>query len=401
MKKFTTIIGMIGVLVGTLLVGCVEKFEADLSDMATEGLVVEGDIVSDSTVVFKLSKTLPLIATGENEDLFYDYKNVNAQLSVKGSDGTSWVGLPWGMGEYRVAIGTLQPEVEYWLEIQYDGDTYQSTQQKPLPCTSIAKLHFVQPDLEGPVNILLDTEEGEGAQYFLWYFEEDWEVHAHFQTLALYNPETKRVVDYSYPPVAQGWCKTNSNQYLIGTTESMVSDKMVGKTIRSIDYTDRRLSVLYSIRVHQRNLTLQEYEYYSVRAKLNNEMGGLFTPQPSELPTNITCSNPLRKVIGYVGCNMAVAQHQLYISEEEIFYLDTSICDVDMEPAGSNHDKYIAGFQIWDKTDNGVKWARIQCVDVRYWKADPIGRPSWWPNPYLYYKEIPDGGGMYFKNVLK
>ena len=394
MKKFTTIIGMIGVLVGTLLVGCVEKFEADLSDMATEGLVVEGDIVSDSTVVFKLSKTLPLTATGENEGLFYDYKNVNAQLSVKGSDGTSWVGLPWGMGEYRVAIGTLQSEVEYWLEIQYDGDTYQSAPQKPLPCTPIAKLHFVQPDLEGPVNILLDTEEGEGAQYFLWYFEEDWEVHAHFQTLALYNPETKRVVDYSYPPVAQGWCKTNSNQYLIGTTESMVSDKMVGKTIRSIDYTDRRLSVLYSIRVHQRNLTLQEYEYYSVRAKLNNEMGGLFTPQPSELPTNITCSNPLRKVIGYVGCNMAVAQHQLYISEEEIFYLDTSICDVDMEPAGSNHDKYIAGFQIWDKTDNGVKWARIQCVDVRYWKADPIGRPSWWPNPYLYYKEIPDGGGM-------
>lgn len=394
MKKFTTIIGMIGVLVGTLLVGCVEKFEADLSDMATEGLVVEGDIVSDSTVVFKLSKTLPLTATGENEDLFYDYKNVNAQLSVKGSDGTSWVGLPWGMGEYRVAIGTLQSEVEYWLEIQYDGDTYQSAPQKPLPCTPIAKLHFVQPDLEGPVNILLDTEEGEGAQYFLWYFEEDWEVHAHFQTLALYNPETKRVVDYSYPPVAQGWCKTNSNQYLIGTTESMVSDKMVGKTIRSIDYTDRRLSVLYSIRVHQRNLTLQEYEYYSVRAKLNNEMGGLFTPQPSELPTNITCSNPLRKVIGYVGCNMAVAQHQLYISEEEIFYLDTSVCDVDMEPAGSNHDKYIAGFQIWDKTDNGVKWARIQCVDVRYWKADPIGRPSWWPNPYLYYKEIPDGGGM-------
>ena len=120
MKKFATIIGMIGVLIGTLLVGCVEKFEADLSNLATEGLVVEGDIVSDSTVVFKLSKTLPLTATGENEDLFANYKNVDAQLSVKGSDGTSWAGLPWVMGEYRVAIGTLQPEVEYWLEIQYN-----------------------------------------------------------------------------------------------------------------------------------------------------------------------------------------------------------------------------------------------------------------------------------------
>jgi hypothetical protein len=386
---------MIGVLFGTLLAGCVEKFEANLSHLATEGLVVEGDIVSDSTVVFKLSKTLPLTATGENEDLFANYRDVNAQLSVKGSDGTSWAGLPWGMGEYRVAIGTLQPEVEYHLEIQYDGDTYQSAPQKPLPCTPIEKLHFVQPELEGPVHVLLDTEEGEGTQYFLWYFEEDWEVRAHFQTMSLYDPELKWVMDYSYPPVAQGWCKTNSDQFLIGTTESMVADKMVGKTIRSIDYTDRRLSVLYSIRVHQRNLTLPEYEYYSVRAKQNNEMGGLFTPQPSELPTNITCSNPLRKVIGYVGCNMAVAQRQLYIPEEEVFFLDTSICDIGKAPAGSNHEKFIAGFQVSDKTPDGVlEWANIKCVDVRYWKADPMGRPSWWPNPYLYYQETPDYGGF-------
>ena len=45
MKKFATIIGMVGVLISTLLMGCVEKFEADLSDLTTEGLVVEGDIV--------------------------------------------------------------------------------------------------------------------------------------------------------------------------------------------------------------------------------------------------------------------------------------------------------------------------------------------------------------------
>ena len=80
---------MVGVLLGTLLMGCVEKFEADLSDLTTEGLVVEGDIISDSVVVFQLSKTLPLTATGDNEDLFENYKNVDAQLSVKGSDGTS------------------------------------------------------------------------------------------------------------------------------------------------------------------------------------------------------------------------------------------------------------------------------------------------------------------------
>ena len=53
--------------------GCVEKFEANISDIVTEGLVIEGNIISDSTVVFRLSRTLPLTETKENEDLFKDY----------------------------------------------------------------------------------------------------------------------------------------------------------------------------------------------------------------------------------------------------------------------------------------------------------------------------------------
>ena len=173
---------------------------------------------------------------------------------------------------------------------------------------------------------------------------------------------------------------------MIGTTESVVTDKIVGRAIQTIENTDHRLSVLYSIRVYQRNLTLQEYEYYSVRAKQNNEMGGLFTPQPSELPTNITCSNPSRKAIGYVGCNMAVAQRQLFIDEEDVFYLNNSICDLGKDPEGAPLDKYLAGFQVADKTETNIEWAKEKCVDVRALKADPMGRPSWWPNPYLYYQ---------------
>lgn len=383
MKKITAIIGIISILSLTVMMGCVEKFEADYSDLVTGGLVVEGDIVSDSTVIFRLSKILPLTANEENEHLFSDYKNVDALLSVKGTDGTSWDGISWGTGNFRVEIGTLQPDVEYYLDIRYEGDTYQSEPQKPLPCLGIEKMQFVQPDLDGPVNVLLDTEEGDGTQYFLWYFEEDWEVRSPFRTKALFDPELNQIINYAYPPVAQGWCRSNTQQFLLGTTESSVFDKMVGKVIRSIDNTDHRLSVLYSIRVQQRNLTLKEYEYYSVRAKQNDEMGGLFTPHPSELPTNITCSNPLRKVVGFVGCNMGVAHHQLYIYEEDVFYLDTNICDFGKQPGPTYMDNYAAGFQICDKSETGVEWAKIGCVDVRFWKANPMGRPSWWPNGYL------------------
>ena len=387
MNKKNYIMGMVGLLIVLLPIGCVEKFEADISDLVTEGLVVEGDIISDSTVQFRLSKTLPLTETDDNKVQFNDFLNVEANLAVKGSDGTSWTGIARGKGVYEVEIGMLMPEVEYSVEIQYKGDTYQSEPQKPQEMVDIERVSFSQPDLAGPVSILLDTEEAKDTQYFLWYFEEDWEIRAHFQTKDFYDSESNSVIHYKYPPVAQGWCYNALDDIMLGTTESNVSNKIVGKKIQSIENIDPRISFLYSIRVQQRNLSKQEYEYYQVRTKLNNEMGGLFTPQPSELPTNITCSNPTRKVIGYVGCNMGIAKSHLYIKEDEVLYLENYTCDVGKDPEGSYADKFAAGFQISDNTEMGIEWASVKCVDVRLFKADPMGRPDWWPNPYLYYKK--------------
>ena len=206
MNKKNYIMGMVGLLIVLLPIGCVEKFEADISDLVTEGLVVEGDIISDSTVQFRLSKTLPLTETDDNKVQFNDFLNVEANLAVKGSDGTSWTGIARGKGVYEVEIGMLMPEVEYSVEIQYKGDTYQSEPQKPQEMVDIERVSFSQPDLAGPVSILLDTEEAKDTQYFLWYFEEDWEIRAHFQTKDLYDSESNSVIHYKYPPVAQGWC---------------------------------------------------------------------------------------------------------------------------------------------------------------------------------------------------
>lgn len=393
MNKFKTVIGMIWALSVMGLIGCVEEFEANTKDMPAEGLVVEGDIVSDSAVVFHLSRTIPLTNSKENEALFNDYMDVVAEVSVMGSDGASWPGVWLGKGSYQVNVGTLQPDVEYHLDIKYNGDNYSSRPQKPLETSGIESVTFKQPDLEGPVSILLNTPENSRneTKYYLWYFEEDWEVRAKFASVNLYDLDLDKIVTYDYPPVAQGWCHYGTDQIMLGSTESNAANRVVGKVIRTIANTDHRLSVLYSIRIQQRDLSREEYEYYQVRAKQNNGMGGLFTPQPSELPTNIICSDPSRKVIGYVGCNMGVAKHQLYISSDDVNYLDEFDCKEGEGPEGSNLENYLAGFQVSNIMYTGLQyiidWARMECVDVRKLLADPQGRPSWWPNPYLYYQE--------------
>lgn len=97
MKKFRYIVGIIGALVLMASVGCVEKFEADISDLVAEGLVVEGNIISDSTMIFHLSKTMPLNYSEGNKDAFENYQHVNAELTVKGSDGSSFPVIGGGM----------------------------------------------------------------------------------------------------------------------------------------------------------------------------------------------------------------------------------------------------------------------------------------------------------------
>ena len=386
MKRNQSIIGLLPLVLVLLLGACIETFEADFNGENEAGLAIEGTIISDSTVVFQLSKTLPIKQTADNTDDFKDYLQVYAELSVKGSDGSCWQGRAMGNGQYQVAIGTLRPDATYQVEIVYDGATYQSAPQQPLAMSGIESLSFHQPHADAPVTVSLDSHETDLSEpkYYLWFYEEDWEVHALFATDRLYDPVTDKVVKYSYPPVAQGWCYDTCPEFVLGTTETLVENRIKGLSLLNIEHTNSRLSCLYSIRVQQRNLSREEYEYYQVRAKLNNDMGGLFTPQPTELPTNITCSEKERKVIGYVGCNMGVACAQLYIPTEEVNYFQPVNCDEGDGPDGTMLDKYLAGYQISEFVSPDTFWAKQQCVDVRSLGADPKGRPSWWPNPYVY-----------------
>lgn len=390
MNKFKIAIGMILVVSVSVMMGCVEKFEANFNDVPVEGLVVEGDIISDSAMVFRLSKMLPLTKTEENEYLFEDYLNVDATVSVVGSDGTSWPGMPGGNGRFLVNIGTLKQNVKYHLEIEYNGDSYRSEPQTPLATTGIESLTFKQPDEEGPVSVILNTPVGSKSEkkFYMWYFEEDWEVRSEYATKHLYDPEMDKIVTYDYPFVAQGWCHTSTDEILLGSIETNVENRIANKVIRKISNTDDRLSVMYSIRIQQRDLSQAEYEYYQERSKYNSGMGGLFTPQPSELPTNISCSNSSRKIIGYVGCNMGVSYQQLFISNDDVFYEGRFDCKMGKDPEGSYLQKYNAGFQIcnYEVVAGTVQidWAKKECVDVRAKMANPRGRPFWWPNPYLY-----------------
>lgn len=372
---------------------CVEEFNAQLPDSEISLLVVDGNIVSDSTCVFSLSRSFSLNEEGIPED----YNQIKADVYVKGSDGSLYTSTALGKGKYSVEVGKLNPQQTYYLEILWEGNTYTSTPQYPL-ITEDLSLKFTQPDENGPVNVHFSTEPTTSNEpaYYTWNYIEDWEIRTTFRTNAEFNPDDGRIIIYEDFPYAQGWAHQESQEIYIHSTANFTDNRFMDKILYSIPNTDHRLSHLYSTFVIQRKMTKGEYEYYQCKERFTNDMGGLFTPQPSELPTNLSCSDKNKRVIGYVGVNMNVSIQQLYIPTTEINFLQKNDCinteqdelitklsNIGVE---NTFDLYLKDYRVSYYLDRGImmppliRWAERKCVDCRYYGADPNGRPEFWPD---------------------
>ena len=73
----------------------------------------------------------------------------------------------------------------------------------------------------------------------------------------------------------------------------------------------------YSGLIHQRAISKAEYEYEIAQRQANSEMGGLFTPLPSALPTNIHCLTSHKHVIGFVGCSLNTTEHRFFLNAKD------------------------------------------------------------------------------------
>lgn len=369
--KYKVNIGILMCLLWLIQSNCVEQFDTNLPESSTGQLVVEGNIISDSTVIFCLSRTFSLNV----ESYPQDYNQIHAEVSVIGSDNSCFNGVSLGNGKYQVAIGSLNKDVSYNLKIVYNGDTYTSEPQRPLETEEIENVSYEQPEDYGDIYIRASTR-SKGTAYYLWSYEEDWEVKAAYKALCIYDPVTDKIIEYDIAPYELGWCHNESSDIIVGTTELSTENQVKDKRIYSIDHTNNRVSRCYSTLMKQRKISVGEYEYYQEKVKQNEEMGGIFTPQPSELPTNITCNNPKKKAIGYVGVNMNITQYRIFISTDDIQYENLYDCDYIYKGKYSNYELYMMGYAI---AVDPTRWAPRGCTDVRYLGAS-LEKPSFWPN---------------------
>ena len=367
-----------------ILSGCIEEFEADIPEEDSSLLVVEGTICSGKTNTFILSRTQPVNSS------YTPRMVVGAKVSVRGSDGSEYRAEGTG-GNYVCWIESLNPDAEYSLHIETDGEVYESEPQKPLRTESIAEVHGVQDTPDSDIDILITPDapfESGHANYYSWTYDETWEVQSDYTTSVFYDIELMDAVIKPNQFPWRGWKDAASSAIMVGGSANYEGQHIQNLKLYDIGHhLDERMYHRYTSLVHQRAITKAEYEYELARRQAGLEMGGLFTPQPSALPTNIHCLTANRHVIGFVGCSMNTSEYR--------FFLDASDYAIRL-PVHDDTREWLKNPESWlcrQMVESGMflcvweisgttgsletAWATEQQLDVRY-KGAYIEKPDFW-----------------------
>ena len=386
MKLKQSIYDVLYLLMGAwILSGCVEEFEADLPSSDTNLLVVEGTICSSQENKFILSRT-------QSVKGFHELPMVlDAQVYVRGTDGSIYQAYLAG-NYYSCKVGELNPDVEYYLHIETGGEVYESEPQKPLRTEGIAEVKGVQNTPDSNIDVLVTPEapfESDQTTYYSWTCDETWEVHSDYKTNMYFDTETKTRLYQAHLFPECGWKDDVGSTIMVGASTNYEGQHIQSLKLYDIDCSNERVYYMYSGLMHQRAISKAEYEYELACRQAGSEMGGLFTPQPSALPTNIRCLTSRKHVIGYVGCSLNISDYRFFLDAENfsIHYPKGEDNRVWIDPC--NEEICCAmvekGMFLCEWEDNRISmrtlktaWATKNQLDVRY-KGAYIERPEYWP----------------------
>lgn len=388
MKLKKTIYYVLCLMMGmSTLTGCIEKYEADIPTDETGLLVVEGTITPGENK-FILQRTTAL------DSYFTYYMEGNASVVVRGTDGSAYE-TEDDNGTYTCYIDELKPDVQYYLHIEASGEVYESDPQTPLPTEKIAEVRGDQSTPRSNIDILVTPAEpfdNSKINYYTWTYEETWEVHPDYNTFVYYDVNNMCCVKTNhllYPE--RGWKDAPSSSIMVGSSTNYDAQHIQQLKIYDIGNDSEKMYYRYSGLVHQRAISKAEYEYELARRQAGSEMGGLFTPQPSALPTNIHCLTSKKHVIGFVGCALNTSEYRFFLEPQNYSIYRPAEKDMRRWVENPSPDDCIElvknGLHLCEWDDSYMSpegkpilqtaWAYEYQLDVRY-RGAYIEEPDFW-----------------------
>lgn len=365
-------------IIGLVALQCKKPYDPPVAEVDQSVLVVEGTIAVGKNVenVFILSK----LKTLQDKSLRIPEKN--ARVTIESSNGTSWNITESGNGIYKSVVDI--PETgNYKLVIQTAaGKKYESTSEAVINTPAIDSVTWKQNiDLQLYVHT---HDPSNSTRYYKWEFVETFERHSWYESL-LDFVDGKVVNRPLGDQIHFCWTNDTSKSILINNTISLDQDVISYQPIQYIQNPSDKLSVRYSILVRQLGLSKEAYNFWNILKKNTELTGTLFDPQPSKMPSNITCVNDKSRVaVGFISVGK--------ITEKRIFIMNSAmnlwpypneedICpSISDRPAKSiefikQNPSYVPAY--FETLSGNLVIARKNCVDCRIEKGTNI-KPSFW-----------------------
>ncbi len=385
-------------LVLTCATSCIEEYN-ELPDGASDRvIVIEGQIVSQSECTFSIRYSAMLGTSA----ILSRQPVSRAMVSVVGSKGEVFVGYENfdSPGYYQVKVGKLDPDVAYSLRVDTEDGVYTSRPMLPLDAPEITELCFEQPREDRLVDFYVSTADPQQTAYYRWDFRETWEIYTPYTSRWEYEfddpdefeawdptirwlPVPKgdfRMLDHSELK-NHGWRTRNSRELYFASNIDYGQGAIQRLCLYQLDADDICFQTRYLTQVRQMAISAEEYEYLHLLATQSTEMGGLFTPMPSELPGNITRQDGVR-AIGYVGVRGHVSERQVYVNRRDVGHKDLYVVRTVADTLVKDPPYMIkAGYKIADYNPymGSIVWTdrwAVDCTDY-FWHAS-LKRPEYW-----------------------
>jgi hypothetical protein len=367
-------------MVAAVFIACREAYIPPVASVRSSYLVVEGFINNgtDSTLI-SLSRSFTLADTSVLKP------ELNAVVTVEGRDNSSYPMQEIGNGAYGVAALALNNALPYRMHIKTSaGKEYISDYVDLKPSPPIDSVSWSRTD--SGLQIYVNTHDPQGTtRHYRWEYQQTWQFHSVY--FSNYEYTNKQLIPRPFNNFFTCWENLGSTNILIGSSDKLSQDLIAGFPLVLIPPNSWMIGIKYSILVKQYALTPAGYQFWSDLQKNSEQLGSIFSPEPSQSKGNIhSVTDTSEMVIGYVEGG-TLRQQRIYITPDQIpdwLYSNYDDGSCRLDTIGNDAQdlmKYLGGVDYLpvDLIAPGfsVKIASSVCVDCALIGTNT--KPSFWP----------------------
>lgn len=299
-----------------------------------------------------------------------------AQVSIESSSNASYKLQEESGGVYTLSGVVPSQNETYRLRIRTaQGAEYLS---EFVPVNTTPPIDSVSWQIQSDgIQINVNTHDPTNkTRYYRWEFDEAWEYVAAYQSsLELKN---NQLVDRT-ENVYRCWGSYIDRTIQLSSSIRLSQDVISQRPLRFIPSSSIKLGIKYSIQVKQTALSEPAFSYYEQLAKITQNVGSIFDPQPSMVIGNIhPVANSNELVMGFFRVG-TVETKRLFIRRAQIppwqIFTGNGSCLIDTLSLSDIREYQPA---VISPFDMGLYLTTsFDCVDCRL-KGGVTKRPDYW-----------------------